>query len=201
LLIEALSQGCNEISGYFKVNHYLITNESIFFQRQIIKNTEVDISFFLAMKCAAKFNESIKIDKNSLALAVSGGLYAKLSFREKGELIASFQQNKFEIFAKRHRCTKDERYLMQTLYFQSGYEDGEVQIKTPDGYYILSENFVIEIEFFAAPVLFNSDFTLRTLRNISSVAAMNDEMEEKQRIEEEEEEDRMNDDDEYWYNN
>ena len=211
VLYETLSNTVIEISGIVNPNgfEYRNNNKHIegyqYLKRNKEKLTIIDIATLLATKIAAKSNYFIKIEDNKIALAISGGIIAILSFREKGELIKKNQEQPFEIFIRYKEKRRDEyyyyreddnsekRFVNQTLYHQKGYADSEIQIEIPNSYYILTENFVIEIEYAPAPILFDNNSVIKFAPNISGKAKREDEIKEK-----EEEERRRWDDDDDW---
>jgi len=48
--------------------------------------------------------------------------------------------------------TENKRTSKKILYYQSGNDDSTIKIDVPSGYYIVTEEYVIEIAFDAAPV-------------------------------------------------
>jgi hypothetical protein len=101
---------------------------------------------------------------------------AIITFRKKGELINKFQQQSLEIYRK-YNHNYSERFSKKTLYYQTGYANSEIQIQLPNQYYILSESYVIEIEYAPAPILFDNSKTVRLNTNISGIAEKEDDEE------------------------
>ena len=83
---------------------------------------------------------------------------------------------------------------------QTGYADSKIGIQTPGGYYILTDNLVIEIEFAPAPILFDNNSGIQFAPNISGKAKHEDEAEAKEyrRRKAEHESRRKSEDDDYW---
>ena len=70
-----------------------------------------------------------------------------------------------------------------------------ISIETPGAFYILTDKFVIEIYFNAAPILFDNNSIIKFAPNISGIAKREDEIAEQ---EAEEERRRQQDDDDYY---
>ena len=189
IIYQTLSNPNADIAG--SISKISIYNTE-YFKQKPLELTHIDTSTLLATKIAAKTNYSIRTANNKIVLALSGGLSATISFREKGDLIAKFQKQPFEIYAN---CFSRGQYVLQTLYYQTGYANSEIQVKTPGGYYILTDKFVIEIEFDAAPILFDNNSVIKFAPNISGKAKHEDEV---KAAEEAEEERRRRDDDDYY---
>ena len=165
ILHNTLSVPIDGISGTLSLAGYRHNND--------YKMTYTDISILLATKIATKGNPSMKLGNNKIILALSGGLIAVISFRKKGNLISKYQKEKpIEIFAKQFGTNQ---YVLKTLYLQTGYANSEIQIETPEGFCILTEKFVIEIQYEAAPVLFGNNSILQYAPNISAKAKADDE--------------------------
>ena len=193
IIYQTLSNPIADIAGSISK---IRRDNTEYFKQKPLELTHIDTSTLLATKIAAKTNYSIRTANNKIVLALSGGLSATISFREKGDLIAKFQKQPFEIYAN---CFSREQYVLQTLYYQTGYANSEIQVKTPGGYYILTDKFVIEIEFDAAPILFDNNSVIKFAPNISGKAKHEDEVKAAEEAEEEaEEERRRRDDDDYY---
>ena len=134
--------------------------------------THLDQSMLLATKIAVRTNYSIKTAENKIVLALSGGFLAIISYREKGDLITKFQKESFEIY--RINNTQED-FVLQTLYFQTGYANSEIKIKTPEGFYIIIDKYFIEIHFAPAPILFDSNSVIKLTPNISGKAKLEEE--------------------------
>jgi hypothetical protein len=176
LLFTILSKPIPNIAGSFAD---IFHSRKTYFEWTELDLTYLDTSFLLAIKIAVQANQTIQTTDQEIIISLSGGMSATLSFRKKGDLIAAFQRGPFEIFAKltkQNRSYELEQYKFQTLYYQKGYADSEIQIETPVGYYLLTENYVIEITFNPAPILFDSSF-VRNTPNISGKAKRADEIE------------------------
>ena len=190
IIYQTLSNPIADIAGSISK---IRRDNTEYFKQKPLELTHIDTSTLLATKIAAKTNYSIRTANNKIVLALSGGLSATISFREKGGLIAKFQKQPFEIYAN---CFSREQYVLQTLYYQTGYANSEIQVKTPGGYYILTDKFVIKIEFDAAPILFDNNSVIKFAPNISGKAKH--EVKAAEEAEEAEEERRRRDDDDYY---
>ena len=169
VLLKNISSAIPKLSG--EINMTGNFSESCY-QRKDISLDYVDMSMLLALKIALQHNYSIKTDKNEIILGLSGGVLAKISFKEKGKLISKFQQKDFEIFAN---CLHTKRQEFHTLYHQSGYADSEIKIKTPGSFTFLIENFVVDIVFEPAPILFDNSNLVKFSPNIAGKAKLDDE--------------------------
>lgn len=153
---------------------YQRNKDNMFFYREKMSLTPVDISAILATKIALKTNYSLRIEANKIALALSGGIMAIITFREKGDIINAYQQEPVEFYTASYNGLNEK----QTLYFQKGYADSQIQIEIPNKYYILSKDYVIEIEYTCAPILMNSNSIIKLVPDISSKAKREDEIAE-----------------------
>ena len=192
IICQTLSNPIADIADIAGSISKISSENTEYFKQKPLELTHIDTSTLLATKIAAKTNYSIRTANNKIVLALSGGLSATISFREKGDLIAKFQKQPFEIYAN---CFSRKQYVLQTLYYQTGYANSEIQVKTPGGYYILTDKFVIEIVFDAAPILFDNNSVIKFAPNISGKAKHEDEV---KAAEEAEEERRRRDDDDYY---
>jgi hypothetical protein len=137
-----------------------------------VKLTPLDSSFLLALKIALRSNHSLKTKNNKIVLGLSGGMTATISFRLKDVKYDKIQKFESEIYAN---YFFGEPHTLEKLYKQVGYANSEISIEIPYGYIILSKDYVIEIEFSAAPILFDSSNVIRLAPNISSKAKQDDE--------------------------
>jgi myosin heavy subunit len=186
ILYQLLSNPLPDLAGAISnVNYY----PDFYFNNENLELTDKDISALLATKIAAKTNYSVKTSHNKIILGLSGGLSATIIFREKGELIAKFQKQQFEIYSN---CFISRRYVAQILYDQTGYANSTISVETPGAFYILSDKYVIEIYFNAAPILFDNNSIIKFAPNISGKAKHEEE------IAEEEERRRQLEDDDYY---
>lgn len=189
VLYQILSTPLPNITGTISNITY---NKHFYFNSENLKLTNKDISSLLATKIAVRTNYSVRTADNKIILGLSGGLSATITFREKGELIAKFQKQQFEIYSN---CFLSQRFVDHTLYHQTGYANSTISIETPGAFYILTDKFVIEIDFNAAPILFDNNSIIKFAPNISGKAKHEDEIAEQ---EAEEERRRQQDDDDYY---
>lgn len=186
ILYQILSNPLPNLSGTISNLNY---DKHFYFNNENLELTNIDISALLATKIAVKTNYSVKTSDNKIILGLSGGLSATIIFREKGELITKFQQQQFEIYSN---CFLSQRYVAHILYSQNGYANSTISITTPGAFYILSDKFVIEIDFNAAPILFDNNSIIKFAPNISGKAKH-----EEERRRQQEEDDYYADDDDY----
>ena len=189
LLYQILSTPLPNLAGIIDKVTY---DKGFYFKSANLKLTNNDASALLATKIAVRTNYSVRTADNKIILGLSGGLSATITFREKGDLIAKFQKQQFEIYSN---CLLSNRFVAHTLYHQTGYANSTVSIETPGAYYILTDKFVIEIDFNAAPILFANNSIIKFAPNISGKAKHEDEIAEQ---EAEEERRRQQDDDDYY---
>lgn len=164
-----------------------------FFTREKFQLSHIDTSALLAIKIASRSNHSLRTADNKIVLGLSGGLSASISFRKKGSLINKFQNQPIEIFSK---CLSYEKYVYQTLYYQEGYANSRIEVATPGEYYILTKEYIIEIKFNAAPILFDNNSIVKFAPNISGKAKRKAEIKE---AEDEEEERRLRREEDDYY--
>ncbi len=174
-----------------------------YFQSTELGFSHLDKSAFLALKISLSANHFI-ITQEDIALTLTGGLLASITFRKKGDLISKFQQSPRKIFALavkgfyhldprgQNGVDRDQirTSIHQTLYHQAGYADSTLQIETPIGYYLLLDEYVVEIRFHPASILIGANDVVRAVPEISSKAKRAEEIwaDEKERQRQEEEE-------------
>lgn len=186
IIYKTLSNPIAEITGTISK---IKPDSTAYFTTENLGLSHIDISTLLAAKIAAKTKYSVRTSDNKIFLGLSGGLSATISFRDKGELISKFQKQPIEIYAN---CLSAARFVLQTLYYQTGYANSKIEIETPGGYYILTDKLVIEIEFNPAPILFDNNSVIQFAPNISGKAKHEDE------VEAEDDRRRKAEDDAYW---
>ncbi len=142
--------------------------EKHFLKRLSLELSVADVSTMLALKAAIRTSPAILTEDRGIVMGLSGGLFASLIFREKGTLIAKFQEKPLEIFV--NQLKSKDRLLTETLYHQAGYAKGVINIEIPAGYYILSSDYVIEIHFNASAILLNQNHMAAFGHDISSKA-------------------------------
>lgn len=114
------------------------------FVKSANKLSSIDYSYLLALKSALNYQEEITTDDNEIFLALSGGMMARICFQEKASFIETFQEKEVEIYYQ-----KNDNRNYQTLY-------SYVSIEHPDRWFLLTKEFVIEIDFESAPILFGN---------------------------------------------
>ncbi len=149
-----------------------MANGSNFFKREKNDLSEADVSTLLSLKASIRTSPSITTDDRGIIIGLSGGLFASIVFREKGESVAGFQENSLELYV--NCLTLKNRFLKQTLYHQSGYATGHIDIVIPGAYYLLTTNYVIEIYFNASAILLNQNHMASFAHDISSKAKQDD---------------------------
>jgi hypothetical protein len=188
LLQDILSQTIPSFAGSLATPDY---ERKTYLNRKQLAISSTDLGAILSLKIAIAHGHSIQLQSNLIALALPGGLLAKIEFRSQTVGLAKFQKSETELFAKGYQGFNREygrsgfwSTKSETLYHQSGYADSELEITVPYGYYILSNDYVIEISFEAAPMLLGADAIARFAPNIAGKAKK-----DKERQDQEEEED------------
>ncbi len=189
ILLKIISKLNITFTGSYNTSNvnYAFSKVNSVFYRDKKALTPVDTSALLATKIALKTNYSLRIEDNKFALALAGGIMVIISIREKGETINAFQQEAIEFYSS----TYNGFYDKQTLYYQKGYADSEIQIAIPKQYYIIAEQYIVEIEYISAPILMNSNNLIKLIPDISGKAKREDEIAEELKRQE-----RLND---YWH--
>jgi peptidoglycan hydrolase CwlO-like protein len=177
LLYQTLSTPLPNLAGTIGKVSYL---GDFYFKSKNLELTNIDASALLATKIAVRTNYSVRTADNKIILGLSGGVSATITFREKGVLIAKFQKQQFEIYSN---CFLSERFVDQTLYHQTLYHQtgyANISIETPGAFYILTDEFVIEIYFKAAPILFDNNSIIKFAPDISGKAKHKDKIAEQE---------------------
>lgn len=149
------------------IGNYLVYNNHIL-KRLPLELSVSDVSTMLALKAAIRTSPAIKTEERGIVIGLSGGLFASIIFREKGTVIAKFQEKALEIFV--NQLKSKDRLMTETLYHQAGYAKGVINIEIPAGYYILSSDYVIEIHFNASAILLNQNHMAAFSHDVSSEA-------------------------------
>jgi len=137
-----LGQTIPDISGKIAAPE---ENSNSCFVKRTIHLSKADTSALLALKIACQSNQSLNIAGNKIILALHGGVTATMLFREKGAMINSFQKYPFEIY---FNCLqKQEKYHLNDLYETTETNTFKGKTLIPEAYYILTENYVLEIYF------------------------------------------------------
>jgi hypothetical protein len=132
-----------------------------------------DMAAFLSLKIAALQYEYILTATGTIVLALPGGLAALVSFREKGKIIAKQQTKAIETYIN---CLQvKDQYAYHLMYHYDGGPAAGVGIETPGAYYIISEQYVLDITFIAAPMLLGFDIMAKAAQSISIVAKLDEE--------------------------
>jgi len=119
-----------------------------------------DLAAFLSLKMSALQSEYVLAGNGAIVLALPGGLAAMVKFREKGKVIAKQQKQPVEVYV--NCLLSKEQYAYHLMYHYDGGPAEGVGIETPGAYYILSENYVVEIAFMASPMLLGFENMART---------------------------------------
>lgn len=170
ILASVLTQNLPDFSGSWASPNCSRVN---YLKNECYDLSGKDIAIFLALKTAVLHGYHVQTFDNTIALAMSGGIMAKIQFRPKGNELTMFQDRPFMLFAKvGNEYNGAERFVAATLFQQTGYADSELKISIPIGYYILSEKFVVDISFEAAPILLGADTFSRVAPNIAGITKL-----------------------------
>jgi len=158
--------------------------KNLYLELRMFNLLALDIQVALAIKNAIYNNSHIIVNDNVIALYLSGGLMALISFRKKAQILTEIQVEENELF----RVVRNQHLnKFITLYSISGYQNSEIKINTPDQYYILTKEYVIEITLEPAPILIESNHSI--FKGSSDLASLS-----KRAVEIKEEEEMMDDD-------
>ena len=118
------------------------------------------LSALLSIKQSLMNNhQSLFTADKSIFLSLTGGVMAEILFREKGKTLKEIKEPVFYVISLNDGITNDI-----TLYSQSGYN--ATTLKVINGFYVIALDYVIEILFKAAPILFESNQSVRSVTNI-----------------------------------
>jgi hypothetical protein len=200
VLKSILSNSIPSFSGIVEAEPFCI---EVFPEKNIDSVDFRDLSFLLALKNGLRQNSYIKNSNNLILLELFGGVSASITFREKTEYVKTKTTIETAIFPiikdkEKYLENKDRQLIEQILYTQNGYANSTINILLPIGYYILTQEYVVEIYFHTTPILFNSNAVAILAPNISVIAKSHDE-DIRQEKREEEKRKRKEDDDYYYH--
>lgn len=148
----------------------------------------IDYTCFLALKNALRSDLYITTHENEILLIISSGIAAKIAIRKTGKYAAESTQSGKQIYSMTKFSYDKEKnydYEDKTLLHVSGYTNSRVNLQIPNGYYFVDENYVVEVEFIAAPILLNNGvMPLMATADHASRSLLDDEEEERKRLEE-----------------
>jgi hypothetical protein len=155
------------INGFYNSENFINSENN-----QNLKLSPIDYSYIIALKNNCNNNFIISAE-NTILLPLSGGILAEISFKNHDKNIGFFIHRKFDY-------NKNEflSYKNLSLYELNGYTNGNVEIKAPKGYIFSNDNFLIEINFHAAPILFENSNIHRIANTFLSDANKIDDEEE-----------------------
>jgi hypothetical protein len=148
-----------------------------------------DYANFLALKNALRNNLQVITHSKEILFVLASGIMAKFSFRKTGNYVLKLKKSKREIYSKTHFSEygeKEYQYAPKSLLHVNGYSKSTIDLQISNGYYFVDDDYVVEIDFIAAPILLNSFHPF--------IASMDQSSEERIDDEEEEERRRMDDD-------
>lgn len=193
-LNDIFSQPIPEFSGSLAKPEY---ERETYLVREKLQISDTDLGAILSLRIAIENGYSLQLQSNQIALALPGGLLAKIIFRNKPASLSKFQKSEVELFAKGYEGHSDRtgqwviwRNKSENLFHQTGYANSQLEITIPYGYYVLTEAFVIDITFEAAPMLLGAEAVARFAPNIAGKAKK-----DKERLDREEEDRRREEED------
>ncbi len=117
------------------------------------------LSALLSIKQSLVNNhQSLSIANKSIFLALTGGVMAEIKFREKGKTLKEIKEPVFYLIDLDKSIKHDV-----TLYLQSGYK---TTLEIINGFYVIVLDYVLEILLKPAPILFESNRSVRSVPNI-----------------------------------
>jgi hypothetical protein len=113
------------------------------------------LSALLSIKQSLVNNhQSLFIAGNSIFLSLTGGVMAEIKFREKGKTLKEIKEPVFYIISLNGNIKNNI-----PLYYNTSLE-------VINGFYVIALNYVLEILFKPAPILFESNRSVRSVPNI-----------------------------------
>jgi hypothetical protein len=125
------------------------------------------LSSIMALRNALRNNQFISRNDNTYLLYISGGISAKIVFRNIGECVSklTIDNPSFYWLAKK----SDSKIVNLDLYHISSYADSSIQIQLPYGFYILTKEIIIELTFVSTPILMDNNSVSAILNDNSSI--------------------------------
>ena len=125
--------------------------------------------------------------EQEILMPVSSGIAAKIAFRKTGQYVVESIQSESRIYSMTdfsHEANKDYRFEDKTLLHVSGYTKSAINVHIPNGYYFVSNDYIMQLEFIAAPILLNTGvIPLTATADHASLDLLDDEEEERKRLE------------------
>ncbi|MES2554988.1 MAG: hypothetical protein V4604_02505 [Bacteroidota bacterium] len=181
IVTTLIEQRWKAFSGIFDVNDRIVG----FYDHEIPRELSItDYSCFLALKNALRSDLFITTHENEILMVVSSGIAAKIAFRKTGKYALEMTDSEQQIYSMTNFSHEnDYKYADKTVLHISGYTNSEINVHIPNGYYFVSHDYIVELEFIAAPILLNNGvIPMMVAANISSEELLDDEEEEQKRL-------------------
>lgn len=124
-----------------------------------IKMSPIDIQFVLSITHAVNHHHHQIVNDNNIAIYLGGGIMALLSFRKKPTILNKYQEKGIELFKVEFK----NQYLKSNSLFSISGTSSTLKVNSPFKYYLLTDNYVIEIDFEAAPMLMDNSQMMQTI--------------------------------------
>lgn len=131
-----------------------VYSEEEFINKNSIALSNIDYSFFISLKNNIN-NAIIVTNENIILLPLSGGVLCEIKIKK-------FDFNHSGLFM--HATKNNDNYSTYkklNLYNIDGYSNGSIDIIAPKGYLICMNDLLFELNFFAAPILFENNIIQR----------------------------------------
>ncbi len=184
IVTSLIEQRWKAFSGRFDVNDRIVG----FYNHEVpIELSITDYSCFLALKNTLRSDLYITTHENEILMVVSSGIAVKIAIRKTGKYVAEETRSEQQIYSMTHFSHEnDYKYTDKTVLHISGYTKSQINIHIPNGYYFVNSDYIVELEFIAAPILLNNGvIPMMAIPDISSEELLDDEEEERKRREEE----------------
>lgn len=186
VLLSLIDHAWSAFSGRLDTNGYI----QGFREHETPKQLSIaDYTCFLALKNALRSDLFVTTHEKEILMPVSSGIAAKIAIRKTGKYIVESIQSESRIYSMTdfsHESNKDYRFEDKTLLHVSGYTKSEINVHIPNGYYFVSKDYIVQLEFIAAPILLNAGvIPMMMSADHASMDLLDDEEEERKKLEEE----------------
>lgn len=155
--------------------------------------TTTDYTCFLAIKNALRSGLHMTTHEQEILMQVSSGIAAKIALRKTSPYVSEITGSGQQIYNMTDfDWEREPNYSHQakTLLHISGYTKSEINVHIPKGYYFVGHEYILELEFVAAPILLNNAvIPTMSAADPASMDLLDDEEEEQKRWEDLQDED------------
>lgn len=181
-LIEVLSRQYSSFSGIYYVGiAYENYNDDYQFRKHHGQLSQDDLMSLFSTKLAIQKNEHFISSKNEIIIGVSGGIAMKIQIRERSKIHLENQSDTFKVY---HVSSYDDRFEKFTILYQEGYTKSEIKILFSRGFYFVTPDLIVEINYFPSAVLIDSTQLFKAIEDHPSLNLIEDEEEERRRLDE-----------------